>query len=118
MISLSTSQRLEEADGLGNDATVRRVDLSWKHYWREWFKTTTSFYYSNQDFSGRSIVDDSEGNSRDREDDDFGVELRADYEFRRWLTVGIDYSYSMRNSSRGGFDYERNMVGLHALFSL
>ncbi|MEE9426306.1 MAG: outer membrane beta-barrel protein [Methylococcales bacterium] len=118
MLSLSTSQRLEEADGLGNDATVRRVDLSWKHYWREWFKTTTSFYYSNQDFSGRSIVDDRAGNSRDREDDDFGVELRADYEFRRWLTVGIDYSYSMRNSSRGGFDYERNMVGLHALFSL
>jgi hypothetical protein len=118
MISLSTSQKLEEADGLGSDATVRRVDLSWKHYWREWFKTTTNFYYKNEDFSGGSINDDFAGVSRDREDDDFGVELRADYEFRRWLTVGIDYSYSMRNSSRGGFDYERNMVGLHALFSL
>ncbi len=119
-ISFLTSQKLEEADGLGSDVNATSVELSWDHYWQDWFNTTVSLYYSNQDYTGSSIndINDVNDNSRDRMDDNFGVELSADYEFRRWLSVGVDYSYSVRSSSVSSSDYERNIIGLHALFSL
>ncbi len=117
MISFSTSQKLEEADGLGSDVNVRSVDLSWKHAWQDWLYSTLTFYYRNEDFSGNSIFSAS-NISRDREDDDFGVGLNMDYEFRRWLTLGLDYSYSIRSSTQENFDFNRNIIGLHAVFSL
>ncbi len=106
-ISLVTQQRLQEADGLGNDANVRNVSLSWKHDWYRNIKTTTNLFYNNSDFSGNT-----------REDNDFGAGISLDYEFRRWLTIGADYQYLIRSSTAQDFDYERNVFGIHVLLSL
>ncbi len=106
-ISFVTSQKIEEADGLGNDANVRNVTLSWEHGWYKRLRTTTSFLYNNADYSGNN-----------REDNDISAGLSVDYDFRRWLTVGADYAYSIRSSTGDDLDFERNIFGLHVVFSL
>ena len=106
-LSLVTSQKLDEADGLGNDANVRNVTLTWRHGWYRSLSTTVNLSYNNADYSGNQ-----------REDNDFGAGLSVDYEFRRWLTVGANYSYITRSSTGDSLDYKRNLVGIHMVLSL
>jgi hypothetical protein len=45
----------------------------------------------------------------DRNDKIAIVDLRAGYKFRRWLTIGAEYTFTHRNSSLEEFDYRKNL---------
>lgn len=51
----------------------------------------------------------------DRDDFLFGVGAGFNYNFRRWLSISIDYLYNRRDSNFNDFDYKdhRATVGLH-----
>lgn len=106
-VGLVTSQRLQEADGIGNAANVRNFKLSWTHNWGWNISTTTNLIYINSNYSGNS-----------REDNDLGGGFSIDYSFRRWLSVGVNYTYLLRSSTGSNLDYQRNVAGIHMVLSL
>jgi hypothetical protein len=44
--------------------------------------------------------------------------LRAGYKFRRWLTLGAEYTHSNRDSNTPVFEYDKNLYLLTATASM
>jgi polysaccharide biosynthesis protein VpsM len=40
------------------------------------------------------------------------------YRFRRWLTLGAEYTHIQRDSNRAGFEYDKNIYLLTATASM
>ncbi len=75
------------------------------------FSTTVKLSYEQEDYEGAQLVDP-------REDDTTSALLSADYQFRRWLQLGIYYQFSERDSNRDIVTFDRNVMGLTARVSL
>ena len=71
------------------------------------FSTTTSLELQNRDY-----------NTALREDDFLLFKLQADYEFRRWLTLGASYRYRENDSNQDISDYKQNVFLLEATATL
>jgi hypothetical protein len=54
----------------------------------------------------------------DRSDRTLGLTLRAGYKFRRWLTLGAEFSRTKRDSNLDQFDYDRNFFVVTATASM
>ncbi len=108
--TLSTKQDTRETNSEAD--YIRSTDylVSWKHDWLQRFSTTASLAFMNDDYEGD--VEDL------RQDDTTKLTLAADYEFRRWLTFGLYYSMSERDSNREFIEYDRNIYGLTARVTL
>ena len=53
-----------------------------------------------------------------REDVLLGAGLGLDYQFRRWLGFGVDYTFSDRKSNFRNSDYTDHIFGLKVTLSL
>ena len=109
-ITFSTKQDTRETNSEAD--YIRSTDylVSWKHSWLERLSTTASIALMNDDYEGD--VEDL------RSDDSKKLTLAADYAFRRWLTFGLYYSMSDRDSNRDFIEYDRNVYGLTARVTL
>lgn len=81
--------------------------LGWKHYWLERVYSTAGYDYSKRDYMD-SV----------REDTLDKYTLGVTYEMRRWLDLGLSYSYAENDSNRAGESYERNIYMLTVKASL
>lgn len=61
-------------------------------------------------------TDDYEGGTR--KDDLMNYGVGVSYDFKRWLTLGLNYDYSERDSNVAGADFEANVYTLSASLSL
>ena len=64
----------------------------------------------------RTGTDDYEGGTR--KDDLLNYGVGVSYDFKRWLSVGLNYDYSERDSNVAGSDFEANVYTLSASLSL
>ncbi|WP_218310248.1 outer membrane beta-barrel protein [Alteromonas antoniana] len=108
---LSTSADTRETNGEGDYIRGQDYRLSWKHAWLNRFSTTMKLIYEQEDYEGAQLVDP-------REDDTTRALLSADYQFRRWLQLGVYYQFSERDSNRDRVTYDRNVMGLTARVTL
>jgi polysaccharide biosynthesis protein VpsM len=53
-----------------------------------------------------------------RNDETSSVGLKAGYRFRRWLTLGAEYTYTHRDSNIPQFQYDKNLYFLTATASM
>ena len=95
---MRTSRRTEEATSSGSFKNVTDYAVRWNHQWRERLSSQAGLFYADEDY----------GNSS-RDDDRFTLGLRADYQIRRWLSLGISYTYDDNDSNQNQFDYTRNL---------
>lgn len=95
---LSTSRRPSETNGTGNFIDSRTYQVMWLHDW-------SSMVHSNV----RIASGDDSYDQDPREDDRFDFSASLDYDFRRWLNVGIGYRYSEKDSNIAAFNYEKNV---------
>ena len=54
----------------------------------------------------------------DRRDDVASVGLKVGYRFRRWLTLGAEYTYTQRDSNLPQFEYDKNLYSVTATASM
>lgn len=100
-INLATARETNESTGFGNFILSRDIRLGWTHDWSSRLSTS---------LDAAQINDEHRGDIRDDDTSDFGVS--ANYEFRRWLTVGAGYHHSSRDSNVNEYDYTQNLFML------
>jgi hypothetical protein len=106
-VDLKTRRFTQETNGLGNAINTQEYSLGWNHHWNQRAQTNLGVRYYTEDYQGA-----------DREDDNYVAEARYDYEYRRWLDLGVGYRYEDRDSDINSFSYNANIVFLEARLSL
>ncbi|GLQ30287.1 outer membrane beta-barrel protein [Litoribrevibacter albus] len=109
VVTFTMGRRQDEAYGSGDYIDGKDIGVAWKHDWKERFSTQLAINYSNEDYKG---------DPSDQEDNLFDMEFSANYEMRRWLTLGASYLHETRNSNQSSKDYDRNVIALNAEVSL
>ena len=109
-VKLATTADTRETNGLADYIRSRSYNLSWEHAWLDRLTSTAKVAY---------IADDYIGQAADlREDDTTRFSLAMDYQFRRWMTVGVFYQINERNSNRDTIVFDRDVVGITAKVTL
>jgi hypothetical protein len=87
-----------ESTGLGNFILADSTGVVWNHNWSSYVSTGVNLRYERDKYQGF-----------DRNDDVASVGLRVGYKFRRWLTIGAEYTYTKRDSNLDIYDYTKNL---------
>jgi polysaccharide biosynthesis protein VpsM len=102
-----TARQTNEATGLGTFILTSVTGVTWTHAWNSAFTTGVDLRYAKDDFQGF-----------DRRDETKSVGLKAGYRFRRWLTIGAEYTFQHRDSNLPNFEYDKNLYLLTATASM
>ncbi len=108
VVDISTGQDLAETDGTGNAIDTKTYNINWNHAWTDIISTDLGLSFMNEAYEGNS----------NREDDTSSVKVGLNYDMRRWLTFGVNYSYTDVESNVVGEDYTKNLVMLTVNASL
>ncbi len=109
-IKVATSADTRETNSEADYIQSRDYSVSWEHAWLERFSTTARVAFATDDYEGQA--------SDLREDETTKITLGADYDFRRWLQLGVFYQINERDSNRETIDYDRDVIGLTAKVTL
>ena len=103
-VTLKGNRSVDESGLAGSPARVdSNVEVTLDYELRRNLIVSPSFAYSYEEYPGTS-----------RRDNVFAPELRIDYLVNRYLTLGLGYSYVLRESNVGGVGYDRHYVGVNA----
>jgi hypothetical protein len=105
--NLDTRRYYQETSGLGNAINTEEITLAWNHQWDRRSSTGLTLGASVNDYEGS-----------ERNDDNYNVEARYDYAFRRWMDIGGGYRYEDRDSDLNFYSYTENVFFLEARLSL
>ncbi|MDO6559180.1 outer membrane beta-barrel protein [Paraglaciecola chathamensis] len=104
---LDSQNEARETNGDGD--FIRRKDLSlqWRHEWLQRLRTQAGIAVGTDDYEGSGRTDDIQD-----------LNFAVIYEFRRWLTFNLGYTYSERDSNQDVIDYDQNIYRLTAKVTL
>jgi polysaccharide biosynthesis protein VpsM len=97
-----------ESTGLGSFILSEATGAVWTHSWSSFLSTEAQIRFQKDDYQG----------GFNRNDDIRSVGLKAGYKFRRWLTLGAEFSHTQRDSNFPTADYDKNLYLLTATFTL
>ncbi len=97
--NVTSASNASETNGTGNFIRNKSFAISWQHAWSDRLSSSMSTSFVNEDYID-SIRDD------DLENYSAGV----DYQFRRGVAFGVDYTYSIRDSNIRSLDYTDNII--------
>ncbi|HET7730532.1 MAG TPA: outer membrane beta-barrel protein [Usitatibacter sp.] len=104
---LYTARQTNEATGVGNFILSSITGVTWSHSWTSSLITAVDLRYAKDEFQGA-----------DRQDETKSIGLKVGYKFRRWLTLGAEYSHTQRDSNQRAFEYDKNLYLLTATASM
>ncbi len=93
-----TVRQTNESTGLGSFILTSIAGVTWTHSWNTYVTTGVDARYQKDAYQGF-----------DRNDKTTILGLKAGYRFRRWLTLGAEYTHTSRDSSLDLFDYDKNL---------
>jgi hypothetical protein len=96
-----------ESTGLGSFILSDATGVIWTHNWNSYLSTGVNARYQRDRYQGF-----------DRNDDTASIGLRVGYKFRRWLTLGAEYTYMKRDSSLDIYDFTKNLYFITATASM
>lgn len=102
-----TSRTSNESTGLGRFILSSIGGISWNHAWNSALSTGVDLRYQKDQYQGISRTDKTKS-----------LGLKAGYKFRRWLTLGAEFSHSTRDSSQPTFEYDKNLYLVTATASM
>jgi hypothetical protein len=102
-----TARQTNESTGLGNFILSSIAGVSWNHAWSSVLTTGVDYRYQKDEYQGF-----------DRTDKSNILGLKVGYKFRRWLTLGAEYSHTQRDSNLPTFEYDKNLYLLTATASM
>lgn len=102
-----TARQTNESTGLGNFILTSIYGVTWNHAWNSLMSTGVDYRHAKDDYQGF-----------DRRDKTNAVNLKVGYKFRRWLTLGAEYTHTQRDSNLPLFEYDKNLYLLTATASM
>ena len=96
---LSASQDAQETNGTGSFIEQQNLSIVWLHAWSDRLNSTVMISTGEDEFDENPRVDDRRA---------FSVGLS--YDWKRWATFGVNYSYSERDSNTSRFDFWKNIL--------
>lgn len=96
---LSTGRAANDPSGNTGSPVTKSVMLAWNHDWTSYVHSKLSLGQMNTDYSGTG-----------RKDTDRVAGVGVMYDMRRWLGLGLEYTWSKRNSNEDNYDYVRNVT--------
>lgn len=104
---LITGRSASDPTGTTGMPVAKNLMLSWNHDWRAYFHSKVS--------AGRMRTTFNDENRKDLQD---VYSASVMYDLRRWLGVGLEYSFTRRDSTVDTYDYLRrlSLVKLEASF--
>ena len=96
-----SSKTTSESTGIGDAVVGKNYSVTWSHAWSSRLRTQVLAGYRNDAFTGAGIS---------RKDDTGTFGLKVGYDFRRWLRLGAEYTYTQRDSNDNAVDYKRNLL--------
>lgn len=112
-IEFTTQADTNETNGEGNFIRSNRHTAEWLHGWSDRVNTSFLVDFRNARYEGQLIND-----SDIRSDDNLIFDASVKYDFRRWVTLELSYTYLERESNREIVIYDRDKVMLNALITL
>jgi len=107
VVNITSKSYPSETNGTGNFVINKLLDLSWGHAWSDRLSSTLQTSFRNEDY-----VDSP------RDDDLTLYSAGMDYQFRRTISFGVNYSYSTRDSNINSQDYTDNIVLFSVKFGM
>lgn len=112
-LNLTASRKTEETNILLTNHIINSaVKIGYRQKFVKKLTGILNFSYVNTNYEG-SLPD-----TRERDDDMFGVDLAFQYELKKWLQTATGYILSNRNSNFSSFDYTSNKVFIRVTGSL
>jgi hypothetical protein len=102
-----SSRQPTESTGLGRFILSEASGVNWTHSWSSILSTGVKGRYQKDEYEGF-----------DREDKIKSIGANVGYKFRRWMTLGAEYTYTKRDSNISNFEYDRNLFMVTAAFTL
>lgn len=102
-----TARQSNESTGLGSFILSSIAGVSWNHAWSSVISTGVDYRHQKDEYQGF-----------DRSDKTNILGLKVGYKFRRWLTLGAEYSHTQRDSNVPLFEYDKNLYLLTATASM
>jgi hypothetical protein len=102
-----TARGTNESTGVGNYILSDYYGVNWTHDWSSVLSTGANARYQKDEYKGFP-----------RSDDTTTLGFRVGYKFRRWLTLGAEYTYTNRDSNFPGVEYDKNLYLLTATASM
>jgi len=93
-----TARQTNESTGLGNFIVSSLGGVTWSQDWTGYVTTAVDARYQKDDYQGF-----------DRTDKYKVVGVKARYRFRRWLSVGAEYTHTTRDSNVDTSEYDKNL---------
>jgi len=106
-VLISASSDAQETNGTGSFIDSQNFSVMWLHAWSDRFSSTVMVSTGEDEFDENPRVDDR---------DSFSVGVS--YDWQRWITVSIDYSFMERDSNINAFDFEKNVYSISLDMSL
>ncbi|MBW8191448.1 outer membrane beta-barrel protein [Neiella marina] len=106
-ISLDSGRRAKDPDTLGDYIEESSVHARWRHNWSNRLATITGIEYVEESFTGI-----------DREDEFLSSSIGLRYDWLRWLSTEVKYSYTDMDSNIDAVTYDKNVYTLTVNASL
>ncbi len=103
VFTLTTGQEDKESSGTGNFINAEIVSLDWNHEWTDFVSTDLGISHSTETY---------EGAANDREDKIKSYSAGFNYDMRRWLSLGLSYTYNDTDSNISGLSFDKNVIFL------
>lgn len=107
VVTLTTSQKIDEGSYNSSYTNSRNNEIKWTHDWGRGYSTNLNYINSEKDYVSQNRLDTINA---------YGVGLK--YEARRWMDIAFDYQSSNQDSTDATYDYDRNVFKLTLNVSL
>ena len=106
-VLISASSDAKETNGTGSFIESQDFTIMWLHGWSDRLHSTVVV-----------SVGDDEFNANIRQDDRNSFSIGLSYDWQRWATFSVNYSYIERDSNINIFDFEKNVFTVSLDMSL
>jgi polysaccharide biosynthesis protein VpsM len=97
------ARQTNESTGLGSFILSSIYGVNWTHAWSSVLSTGLDLRFQKDEYQNFN-----------RSDDVKSLGFKVGYKFRRWLTLGAEYTHTQRDSNQPLFEYDRNLYLLTA----
>lgn len=108
-VQLGTSRHAEESTGDSDFIDVADWSADWRHEWNDQLTSRLRYRRSHETY---------QGHPQQREDVISRYDAALDYEFRRWIAMGLFCLAESHDSNLAEYDYPRNVAGVRLHLTL
>jgi polysaccharide biosynthesis protein VpsM len=109
-VMLNTSSRAEEGSSTENFVDTSSYGISWEHDLTDRITSNLGYSFTDKEYEG--------GSNGGRNDELDSYNLGVNYKMRRWLDLGVGYSYKDNSSTDADSAFDRNQVFFNVTASL